>query len=525
MPRSTSPVQVRVSSPERLETPRVRVSCSPPRPTPSVVVYRGPGHVTPCPGVVTPMFCPPRRQTSKSTLSDVEPRSAAPSSETAPPSSEPPEESIDELLEDRTKLKKAVVQCFRKVADSDLDSLDLQGLKQFRLVFSQAHQVPDQALGDLLTEYLCFDFDGSGQLDVNEVYKLVKFHLYAHRKKGLGEVAQIPFKTLEAAGFKVVRELGKGSQATAKLATKGGKECCVKCMHKRQLSHQGVLDLMEEYEAMQLVACDKVAQVSELFQDQSHFYMVGDVYLGGDFVSLKKRAQLQGVSITSSWWKGIFHQCFEGMKFMHAQAIVHCDLKEPNMMIKAADLRRPEVVIIDFGVCIAMAGQPGGFPKGTPGYIPPETLDSGKWYPRGDVFSMGVTIIQLILDKVPPVGTRTSSTPGGIFVEGCQTVQDICRATRTRVPPFHQVPRSMHGLGRLLRELLSKDMSSRPTTFQVLKDPWFDNAEREIRGKHARATAGITKSFMANMDNSEMQPAAAALLKLQQKLGVAKRKP
>ncbi|CAE7945840.1 BRI1, partial [Symbiodinium sp. KB8] len=104
---------------------------------------------------------------------------------------------------------------------------------------------------------------------------------------------------------------------------------------------------------------------------------------------------------------------------------------EPNIMIKSRDFRQPEVVVIDFGVCRAMVTAPNGMPGGTPGYMPPETIQQRKWLPRGDVFCLGVTFIQVLLDKSPPTGPRTTATPGGIFVEGCQTIQDIFNATIT----------------------------------------------------------------------------------------------
>lgn len=254
--------------------------------------------------------------------------------------------------------------------------------------------------------------------------------------------------------------------------------------------------------------------------------MVGEAYLGGDFTTLKQRAIQQGVQLTDQWWRGIFQQCFEGMKFMHAQAMIHCDLKEPNMMLKTTNFHSPAVVIIDFGVSKAMVDQAGG-PRGTPGYIPPETLDSGKWFPRGDCFSMGVAMIQLLTDKVPPQGARTTATPGGIFIEGCMTVQDIFNATREREPPYHLLHPSQSGLTRLLRQLLSKQMNFRSTPTQVLKDAWFANVlpEHEVKGRHARATVGITKSFIANLDSMEdeagLPPAQVALLQLQRNLGVA----
>merc|ERR1712136_526539 len=127
------------------------------------------------------------------------------------------------------------------------------------------------------------------------------------------------------------------------------REFCVKCLRRDQMSASGIQDLIEEFEAMQFLACEKVAQVTELFQDHQFIYMVGEPYLGGDFTTLKERAARQGVQMTEDYYKSLFQQCLEGLQFMHGQAMMHCDIKEPNLMIKKANFLQPEVVIIDFG--------------------------------------------------------------------------------------------------------------------------------------------------------------------------------
>merc|ERR1712187_168217 len=88
---------------------------------------------------------------------------------------------------------------------------------------------------------------------------------------------------------------------------------------------------------------------------------------------------------------------------------------------------------------------------GTPGYIPPETWERKKWYPRGDLFSLGGCIMQLLTGKL-------------IFVDGCRSVEEIGRAVRTRTPPFHLMPAAMQGLTRLVQKLLEKKLLRRPTT-------------------------------------------------------------
>lgn len=437
-------------------------------------------------------------------------------------------ETVTELLKDRNVLKRAVVQCFKRV-DGGTDSVNLVGLQQFRALLSQVIQVPTEAFGDIVHTYICFDFDGNGSLEVNEVYKLVKFHLREYRKKlgGSETTVDMPFKSLQDAGYRVTKELGRGSQGIVRLAvSREGKEVCVKCLQKSQMSASGIEELQEEFQTLQHLCCERIASVSELFQDTQFYYMVGEPYLGGDFMTLRPRARAQGVTMSEKWLRGIFRQCVDGLAFMHEQAMMHCDIKEPNIMLKTTDFQNPQVVLIDFGVSKAMAAKPNGMPGGTPGYMPPETLDTYKWFPRGDIFSLGVTIMQVMTDKIPPTGARNINTPGGIFVEGCLTIQDIMQATRVRQPPFHLMPASVPGLTKLLQAMLTKQMQLRPTAPQVLKDPWFleqDGAPPAVRSASNWATVGITKSFLArpSVAGEELPPAIAALRELHKAVSVA----
>jgi len=267
----------------------------------------------------------------------------------------------------------------------------------------------------------------------------------------------------------------------------------------------GVEDLSHEFEALSLLQCNVIAGASEMFQDESMYYLVGDVYYGGSFETLKKRAIGQGVVLTQDWWRSVFRQVLEGIAFMHEQAVMHCDIKEPNLMVKTDDFRHPQVVIIDLGVAVNMAQKDNGHPSGTPGYVPPETLETYMWFPRGDLFSMGVVMMQLVIDKVP-----TDERACGIFQERCRNVQEIFAATKTRSPPWHLMPRGFPLLSSLVQRLLRKERRLRPTAAQVLKDPWFDGcgegdvgeswalseACRRLNPKNRFATMGISKGFL-----------------------------
>jgi len=374
---------------------------------------------------------------------------------------------LSELLAaPRKELKCAVEQAFHAVAGSSR-KISFDQTRQFRMEFLKILGLPAKAISDEDFATTCerFDFDGSGTLETNELYILVKWSLFDFMKQ-LGAVPpiDIPTKTPKQAGLDIQKELGEGSQGVVMLVIDShGKERCLKCYTKEGVQLGGLAGLKEEFEAMKLLACKHIGHVDELFQDSHFFYMLGDIYSGGDFLTLKERAQRQHVCMSEEWWRRIFFQCFKGLEFMHQQAMIHCDIKEDNLMLKDEHYETPHVMIIDLGVSVAMARKPTGDCAGTPGYVPPETYDLGKWFPVGDIFSMGVVMVQMVID------------PHDVFFSvGCRSIEEIASATFTREPPFEKVP--YEGLEQLCKQCLDKNKDTRPRIPKVLHDPWFHGA-------------------------------------------------
>jgi len=431
---------------------------------------------------------------------------------------------ITQLLRNRKALKTHVIACFNQAATEGQKEtgLNIVGLQQLSDLLAARIDVPLDAFQSLQVDFERFDFDGSGTLSINQAYKLVKFHLLEYRKR-LGYAAtsasDVPVIPLESAGYEVFKELGHGSYGVAKLATnRHGEEVCLKCFTKAQMSASSVEDLVHEFEALKLLQCERIANAREMFQDADFYYLVGDVYLGGDLTTLKARANDQLVDVNEDFWRKVFRQALEGIAFMHEQAMIHCDIKEPNIMVKTTDYSEPEIVIIDLGVTVCMAKEDDGCPHGTPGYVPPETLETLMWFPRGDLFSMGVVMLQMVCDKIPTDGPRDRFTPGGIFHEGCESVPEIFQATRERVAPLHLMPQEWTSFTELIAKLLQKDRRIRPTAAVARKDPWFSESDgtdtgsveswaprawRNLRPKGKMATVGITKSFMAKIIDPE----------------------
>eukprot|EP00811_Abedinium_folium_P016531 NODE_2546_length_2191_cov_10.487888.p1 GENE.NODE_2546_length_2191_cov_10.487888~~NODE_2546_length_2191_cov_10.487888.p1 ORF type:complete len:688 (-),score=163.81 NODE_2546_length_2191_cov_10.487888:126-2012(-) len=377
-------------------------------------------------------------------------------------------DKIQQALMDEQRYRDVCTELFQKVAGTEC--LDLQGLITFKVHFEAAYGLPSIPVKDFQDAFDRFDFDGNGAIDLHEAIKLVRQHLFAWRK-ALGGADEMPveFKTPEQGGYTLIKVLASGGQGTASLYKDSMGECVIKSYSKHNANAGGIDELRAEMVAMQTVGGHPgIAQCYEIFQDQEFLYMSSSVNSGGDLTSLKSKAFEQGVHMGERWWKRMFYQSFSALAYMHGKALMHCDIKEPNLMIQNTDLRWPHVVIIDLGMASAMAGEDRGL-CGTPGYIPPETWSEGKWFPRGDVFSMGVVMVQLLTNTVPNEEMQVQ----GIFQEGCMSMEDLETATLTRQPSFEALEIQDDRFVMLCVQCLAKERRDRLKAPQALQNSWL----------------------------------------------------
>lgn len=369
--------------------------------------------------------------------------------------------------------------CFEQVAEGR--GVDVGSLVQLRKLMSQALGVPEAAFGSMQRQHLRFNLDGSGSLNESELHRLMKMNLREYRKKtGNHSGVVIPKRSIESAGYHIMEKIGQGNQCQALLGRdRTGQRYCVKTFEKARMGSADVVGLKEEFEMLNMMAAHpSIPTVLDIFQDATFFYTVQAYYEGGDFTTLKRRA---GHLISQQWWRGIFRQCFQGLAHLHENALMHCDIKESNLMLKKSNYHSPEVVIIDFGL-LQTASSDMTMISGTPGYIPPEVWDAGTWYPGGDMFSMGIVVMQMLLDSVPPHHNppQCEVLPGGIFTQGVNTLQEAAMMVKTREPPFDLMPGALAALTNITRRLLDKDVTRRPMAQHVLRDAWFANTADHV---------------------------------------------
>jgi serine/threonine protein kinase len=87
------------------------------------------------------------------------------------------------------------------------------------------------------------------------------------------------------------------------------------------------------------------------------------------------------------------------IEYAHDRGVLHCDLKPSNVQITRDDHAK----VLDFGIArtIFERGEGKGPVAGTPAYMAPEQLVEGLFTEAGDLYSLGVTLYELVTARRP----------------------------------------------------------------------------------------------------------------------------
>ncbi|MGO9836142.1 MAG: protein kinase domain-containing protein [Polyangiaceae bacterium] len=132
---------------------------------------------------------------------------------------------------------------------------------------------------------------------------------------------------------------------------------------------------------------------------------------------------------------GYILQACEGIAEAHAAGIVHRDLKPSNFFLCERASGRPVVKVLDFGVS-KVAGASSTQPEmsltgssaflGSPLYMSPEQMASAKHVDeRADIWSLGVTLFELVTGRVPFGGTSVTEVIAGVLQKPPLSLREV----------------------------------------------------------------------------------------------------
>ncbi len=169
--------------------------------------------------------------------------------------------------------------------------------------------------------------------------------------------------------------------------------------------------LRQELLLARSVSHPNVCRVHDLAPSPWGPIMVMEFMAGETLHTHIRRRKAKGTGYTADEFRKIAGDVVAGLAAIHAQGLVHGDLKPGNVMVTG-----DRAVILDFGFAQERARvnarKPGAPPDGgTPNYMAPERLRSGGASPEDDVYALGLTLWEMWSCKVPEPGAKPRAKP------------------------------------------------------------------------------------------------------------------
>ena len=170
------------------------------------------------------------------------------------------------------------------------------------------------------------------------------------------------------------------------------------------------LRFLREARAAAKVRHTNVASVLHLGRTGSGYFYAMEFVEGETLENLIKRSGRLEVKLALE----ITSQVAAGLTAVHEQKLVHRDIKPTNIMVRLKDDGRVTAKIIDLGLAkgVSEAGSqsaistPGAF-AGTPDFASPEQFAGLGLDIRSDLYSLGVTLWEMLAGQVPFRGSPT----------------------------------------------------------------------------------------------------------------------
>lgn len=234
---------------------------------------------------------------------------------------------------------------------------------------------------------------------------------------------------------------------------------------------------VDEAAALASVRHEHVAAVHGLGVHQGRAFIAMEFVDGSSVAHALRLHRNHGGHLSVQRAISILEGVAAGLSQVHAQGIVHRDVKPANVIVETGT-GRP--VLVDFGLATSYLGQTDELVAGTPEYMAPEALVGARLDPRTDQYSLACMAYEMLTGRPPFVASHP---------------HEVAQAHLTLpVPPPSTLRRELAPLDDVLLKALSKYPADRFANCQVFSDALSDQARRILSSQRPTPLASVWPS-------------------------------
>ena len=223
--------------------------------------------------------------------------------------------------------------------------------------------------------------------------------------------------------YKIIKSIGEGGMANVYLAwdTILEREVAVKILRGDLSEDEKFVRRFErEANSASSLRHPNIVEMYDVGEDNGKYFIVMEFVNGKTLKSLIKRRG--ALNLTEAI--DIMLQITSGIACAHESYIIHRDIKPQNVLI----LEDGRVKITDFGIALALNNKEltqTNSVMGSVHYLPPEQASGNSATVKGDIYSIGILMFELLTGKVPFKGENAVEIALKHMKEAIPSVREI----------------------------------------------------------------------------------------------------
>jgi len=274
--------------------------------------------------------------------------------------------------------------------------------------------------------------------------------------------------SIDHSDWETIRKIGAGSFANVFAAVdhKTGKIFAVKSIWKKNIKFAAKImeDFEKEVNILIKLSHPNIVKYLGTSSDEEHFHMHLEFVSGGSLEDMLLTKPKINLSLATNYGR----QVLKGLAYLHENEVIHRDLKPANVLVNA----QGQVKIADFGASydLASATHSRATFVGTPFFMSPEVITSGKHTTASDIWGFGVLVFKLVTGQLP---FKVRDVPSLLLHLAGRTAT-VHWPEGVTIPDHFQ---------DLVRKTLIYQAEMRPTARDLLRHPFFVKTESQKPGE------------------------------------------